>query len=508
VSLPRRSGILLHPTSLPGRFGIGDLGAEAHRFVDFLAGAGQRLWQVLPLGPAGVGDSPYQSFSAFAGNPLLIGLEALAEVGLLSRDDLADAPSFPDTEVDFGAVIPFKLSRLARAAERFHRDAPTSEQGRYRRFCAAEPWLEDFALFMALKDAHGGAAWNAWEAAVRQREPGALERARAELAGEIEAHRFAQFAFLSQWRALRAACAEKGIALMGDIPIFVAHNSADVWAHQELFRLDDEGAPEVVAGVPPDYFSPTGQCWGNPLYRWDALARTEYRWWAERFRAAQALVDLVRVDHFRGFEAYWEVPGSDRTAVRGHWVRGPGSALFQALEKELGPLPVIAENLGLITPEVEALRERFGFPGMAVLQFAFDDGAGNVFLPHNHRRELVAYTGTHDNETLVGWWRSLDSNDHDAAARGRRRRELALRYLGAEETGDIHWRFIRAVLSSVAETAVIPLQDVLGLGSEARMNFPGRPDGNWRWRYREGQLTSAVGERLRSLTELYGRTAP
>ena len=509
MRLPRESGVLLHPTSLPGPFGIGELGREAEAFVDFLADAGQSLWQVLPLGPTGYGDSPYQCFSAFAGNPLLIGLERLQAEGLLAREELAGAPGFPEDRVDFAAVTAFKRPLLARAAGRFREHARAEDRRAFDEYAARHGgWLEDFALFSALKDAHGGVAWTEWEADVAARRPGALARWRRRLDGEVETKRVEQFLFFRQWQSLRAHAHARGVRVLGDLPIFVAHDGADVWAHPELFHLDAQGGPTAVAGVPPDYFSATGQLWGNPLYRWDAIARTGYRWWIDRFRAALELVDLVRLDHFRGFEAYWEVPAGEKTAVRGRWVKGPGAALFEALQRELGdPLPIVAETLGVITPEVEALRRRFGLPGMAILQFGFgSDSQANDFLPHNHARDLVVYTGTHDNDTIVGWWTSAGAGDSTRSeAEVDAERDFCRRYF-ATDGREIHWDFIRAALASVAQRAIVPAQDLLGLGSEARMNIPARASDNWRWRLGPGRLTPALGGRLRELSVLYGRT--
>jgi 4-alpha-glucanotransferase len=501
----RQSGILLHPTSLPGRYGIGELGREARAFVGFLEEAEQSIWQVLPLGPTGYGDSPYQCFSAFAGNPLLVSLDALAEEGLLDEADLAGA-SFPDDAVDFGAVIAFKRPLLAKAFAAFERVATASRREQFEDFCRAEgSWLEDFALFMALKDAHGGAAWNTWEEGLTNRDPEELARARREHATAIRAVQFAQFLFFDQWTSLHREARSRGITVMGDIPIFVAHDSSDVWARPDLFALAADGSPALQAGVPPDYFSATGQLWGNPLYRWDAFARTGYAWWIERFRASLRLFDSVRLDHFRGFEAYWEVPGGETTAVGGRWVKGPGADLFDALQAALGPLPVVAENLGVITPEVEALRERYGWPGMAILQFAFgDDSQANDFLPYNYPRNRVVYTGGHDNDTTMGWWTSGVGDSTRNEDEVRRERDFALRYVGGDGS-EFHWDFIRTLLASVADVAIVPLQDVLGAGNEARMNLPGRLGGNWRWRFREGAVTPAMTERLATLARTFGR---
>jgi 4-alpha-glucanotransferase len=466
------------------------------------------VWQVLPLGPTGYGDSPYQCFSAFAGSPLLISLETLVGDGWLSASDLEGAPAFPVEEVDFEAVRRFRLPLLERAFERFRLRASPSARRALRSFCRARRgWLEDYALFAALKEAHGGRPWHQWDRDLARRRPAALERARRQLARQVEREKFVQSLFFTQWAALRRYAHERSLRLMGDLPIFVAHDSADVWAGPELYHLNADGGPACVAGVPPDYFSATGQCWGNPLYRWGMLRRTGYRWWIDRFRATFALVDVVRVDHFRGFEACWQIPAGEPTAVKGRWVKGPGAAFFRAVEAALGKLPIVAENLGVITPEVEAIRERFGFPGMAILQFAFGtDPQAASFLPHNYGRSLVAYTGTHDNDTTVGWWTSAGAGASTrTAAEVERERQACLRYLGLADGREIHWAFIRALLASVADTAIVPLQDVLGLGSEARMNVPARPAGNWRWRFRREQLTPQLQRRLRELTLLYDR---
>jgi 4-alpha-glucanotransferase len=501
----RQSGILLHPTSLPGRYGIGELGEEALRFVDFLAGAGQSLWQVLPLGPTGYGDSPYQCFSAFAGNPLLVSLDALAEEGLLSDRDLRRA-SFPEATVDYGAVMAFKKPLLAKAFAAFATGAAPSRRDAFLAFCRQEvSWLDDFALFMALKEGHGGAAWHTWDQALVTREPGALAAARLTHAEAIGCVQLTQYLFFEQWERVRARARERGIRVMGDIPIFVAHDSSDVWARPDLFTLGADGTPALQAGVPPDYFSATGQLWGNPLYRWDALERSGFAWWIERFRATFRLFDSVRLDHFRGFEAYWEIPGGETTAVNGRWVKAPGRRLFDAVQAALGPLAVVAENLGVITPEVEALRERYGWPGMAILQFAFgDDSQANDFLPYHYPRNRVVYTGGHDNDTTVGWWGAGVGDSTRSEDEVRREHDFALRYVGGDGS-EIHWDFIRTVMASVADTAIFPLQDVLGAGSEARMNLPGSLGGNWKWRFRADALTPAIVRRLDMLTRTFGR---
>jgi 4-alpha-glucanotransferase len=496
MRFPRSSGILLHPTSLPSRFGIGDLGPEARRFVDFLADAGQTLWQVLPLGPTGYGDSPYQCFSAIAGNPLLISLEELGE------DE--EPPEFPETTVSFEEVIPWKTAALNRAAARFRRG------GEFDAFCASQAaWLDDYALFMALKGRDQTCIWTSWDPDIRDRKPEAMERYREELREQIETQKVLQFLFFTQWNALRQYAHERGIQIMGDLPIYVAHDSADVWANPAYFRLDEAGNPIAVAGVPPDYFSATGQLWGNPIYAWDVLELEGYRWWMDRFRAVLQMVDLVRLDHFRGFEAYWEVPMPAWTAEHGRWVKGPGSKLFRVARQVLGELPLVAENLGVITPEVEAIRFEFGFPGMSILQFAFgNDPQAPTFRPHNYPRELVAYTGTHDCDTTVGWWTSEGRGEDTRTPEDiRKERDNTRRYLNTDGR-EIHWTFIRALMASVADTALIPLQDVLGLGSEARMNQPATLGGNWRWRYKREQLTPDIAARLRELAGLYERCGP
>jgi len=507
MRFPRSSGILLHPTSLPGPFGIGDLGPQAHGFVDFLAAAGQTLWQVLPLGPTGYGNSPYQCFSAVAGNPLLISPELLAQKGWLSRPDLESVPALPDDEVDFARVIPRKTALLESAARRFLATASDPDRPRFEEFCARQhAWLEDYALFMALKQQHQFLAWSRWEPEVRLRAPGALAAWREKLAGAIAIQKFLQYVFFDQWKALRDYCGAHRVRIMGDLPIYVAHDSADVWANPQFFQLDQDGEPAVVAGVPPDYFSATGQLWGNPIYRWDVLAADGYRWWLERFAAVLSQVDFVRLDHFRGFEAYWEVPASEKTAERGRWVKGPGAALFEVARSALGDLPLVAENLGVITPEVEAIRRLFGFPGMSILQFAFgNDPQGPSFRPHNYPRELVAYTGTHDCDTTVGWWTSEGGGDSTRNVEDvRAERQFTQRYLNTDGR-EIHWVFIRELLASVADTVLIPLQDVLGLGSHARMNRPATLGGNWRWRYRREMLAPELAARLWDLTGLYDR---
>ena len=510
MSFSRSSGILLHPTSLPGRFGVGDLGGAAYTFVDFLVESGQSLWQVLPLGPTGFGDSPYQCFSSFAYNPLLISPERLIAEGLLAEDDLRTTPRFPADQVDFGRVIEFKSALLEKAFENFRRTTDTTLRADFLAFAQkSESWLEDYALFRALKDAHGGAPWNQWEPGLTRREPKAIAAARDQLYDRVEAQKFYQFLFHKQWTALKAYCRENQIKVIGDIPIFVAYDSADVWANPDLFKLDDAGNPVVVAGVPPDYFSKTGQFWGNPIYDWGRLRATGYRWWIERLRATLEVVDIVRVDHFRGFAACWEIPAGDKTAENGRWVEAPGREIFDKLKSDFGELPIIAEDLGVITPDVQALRDDFGFPGMRILQFAFRNNT-NTDLPHNYVENTIVYTGTHDNDTAVGWFNSsAGAGSTRSAEQIERERRFCLQYLNSDG-GEINWDFIRAAMASVAHTAITPLQDLLGLGSDARMNLPASTESNWRWRFRQNALSRKMSKRLRDLTELYvrGRTQP
>lgn len=506
MNFPRSSGILLHPTSLPGLFGIGNLGNEAYRFADFLENSGQHLWQVLPLGPTGYGDSPYQCLSVFAGNPLLISLQLLAEEKFLELSDLKNIPHFPEHKVDYGPVINLKTILLRQSFDIFQKKATATEQKQFTSFCEENAqWLEDFSFFMALKEAHNLTSWDTWEEDVRKREPKAINEWRIKLASVIRFHQYQQFQFFKQWSKLKNYCNDHNIKLIGDIPIFVAMDSAEVWSHPEMFYLNDDGTPTVVAGVPPDYFSETGQLWGNPIYRWDVMAKDDFKWWVERFRATLKLVDIVRVDHFRGFEKYWEVPANETTAINGRWVAGPGVELFLAVQKALGELPIIAEDLGVITPEVEAIRDRFGFPGMKVLQFAFStDSKTNKYQPHNYPRNCVVYTGTHDNNTTVGWFKGDDIDNNQNKENRTRETGLALDYMGTDGH-EINWDFIRLALMSVADTAIIPLQDVLGLGGEARMNHPSTKEGNWRWRFSFDMLTDEITAKVKKLTILYGR---
>ncbi len=493
---PRASGVLVHPTSFPGPHGVGDLGEGAFRFVDWLEQSRQRWWQVLPLGPSGPGDSPYASPSAFAGNPLLVSLRWLAGDGLLEAADL-EAGGFAEHEVDHGRVEAFKGPRLRRAFDRFRRGAASGQRPAFEVFREEQAgWLDDYALFMALKADHGGAAWTSWPEEVALRQPSALAAARERLRDEVRFQQFAQFQFRRQWSELRRYANERGVRIIGDLPIFVAHDSADVWAHPELFRLDEQGRPRVVAGVPPDAFTDAGQLWGNPLYDWAVAASTGYAWWLDRVRSALSLVDLLRIDHFRGFAAAWVVPAAAETAAGGHWERGPGAAVFAAMAAQLGDLPFLVEDLGLITDDVVELRRELGLPGMKVLQFAFGEGPDNPYLPHNYESNCVVYPATHDNQTTIGWFQS----------RSEAERHSIQRYLG-KDGSDIAWDLIRLALSSVAETAILPLQDVMRFGDEARMNTPGRGEGNWRWRYQPHQLHPGLAAGLGELTTTYGRAA-
>jgi len=495
MAFKRTSGILLHPSSLPGPYGIGDLGPQSFRFVDWLASTNCKLWQILPLGPTGYGDSPYQCFSAFAGNPYLISPDELFAEGFLIQEDLDAMKDLPASRVDYGLFIPKKLDLLLKSFLRFEAN-PGPLREAYEYFCAENAsWLEDFALFMALKEANGGGAWNGWDAALRSRKKTALTKARKELARDIMRHSFYQFLFFRQWNKVRAYANSKGIQIIGDIPIFVAYDSADVWANPDLFFLDKSGNPTVVAGVPPDLFSKTGQLWGNPLYNWKVHKAQGYSWWLSRVRSMLHTVDILRFDHFRGFAGYYEIPASHKTAEHGRWVPGPGKDLFRAVDKFLGDglitqgtgLPIVAEDLGVITPDVIELLEAFDLPGMKVLQFGFT-GPDNPFLPHNYVPNCVAYTGTHDNDTAQGWYANALQSEKD----------FAHRYLGVDGR-DFAWDLIRAVWKSVAVMAIAPMQDVLNLGGEARMNFPSRLGGNWEWRMSEHDFRDDLAAGLRDL---------
>ena len=502
MNFTRNSGVLLHPTSLPGRYGIGEIGPEARAFADFLRGAKQHLWQVLPMGPTGYGDSPYQSLSTFAGNSLLISFDQLVEDGLLSKSRLARFPKFPEHTVDFGPVIIAREEVLHSVCRSFGRRASRKQKQAFELFCRKNAdWLDDFAIFFALKNAHGGIPWTQWERELAMREPSAMRAAQQKFKTAIRDVKIRQFLFFDQWKKLVSYCHRRGISIVGDIPIFVAHDSADVWAHPELFYLDDRGFPTIVAGVPPDYFSATGQLWGNPLYRWDVHRDTGYEWWVRRMKKIFELVDIVRIDHFRGFEAYWEIQASETTAISGHWVKGPNSDLFHVLVQRLGRMPIIAEDLGVITPDVERLRDEFQYPGMRILQFAFgNDDKAAEYRPDSYPPNCVVYTGTHDNDTTVGWFRSEPGQNSTRSREDiEKERRQILEYLKTDGR-EIEWDLIALAFRSNANTAVIPLQDIMGLGTEARMNVPGVTGGNWRWRFTWNMLTDSMKKRLRELT--------
>ena len=500
MTFKRSSGILLHPSSLPSPYGIGDLGPQAYRFVDWLVSTDCKLWQMLPLGPTGYGDSPYQCFSAFAGNPYLISPDDLLADGLLTQDDLDAMKDLPASRVDFGLIIPRKLDLLQKAFSNYQ-SHPENLRPAFDYFCAENAsWLDDYALFMSIKEANGGGAWSGWDKAIRTRKKTAMDKARKAHAESVQRYSFYQFLFFRQWTNIRKYAHEKNIKIVGDIPIFIAYDSADAWSNPDLFFLDEDSLPTVVAGVPPDYFSPTGQLWGNPLYRWDIHKETGYAWWIERFRSVLNLVDIVRLDHFRGFAGYYEIPFSAKTAETGRWVPGPDHDFLRVLDEKLSDantaeidLPIIAEDLGVITPDVERLRDDFKLPGMKILQFGFD-GAKNPFLPHNYPAHCVAYTGTHDNNTARGWFDS--AKEHE--------RNFALRYLHTDADHFV-WEMLRSVWSSVAVYAIAPMQDALNLGGYARMNFPSRLGGNWEWRMKESDMNEQLAGGLRELNELYLR---
>lgn len=497
MSSSRTSGILLHPTSLPGRYGIGEIGPEAYRFVDFLVTTGQQIWQILPLGPTGHGNSPYHCYSSIAGNPLLISLELLRDRHLLEPSDLDNLPDFPGDRVDFEQLIPLKTKLLEKAADNFQASASEEDRQAYDQFCQdAAFWLDDYAFFMALKKAHNGVSWSEWDGAIARREPAAMAEWHAKLSLEISHYKYKQFEFHRQWSALKQYANEKGIEIIGDIPIYVAHDSVDVWANPENFMIDPETLmPSEMAGVPPDYFSATGQLWGNPTYHWENLEATGFQWWLMRLRAILDYVDWIRIDHFRGFQAYWAVPEGETTAINGDWVEAPGEKFFKTVEKELGSLPILAEDLGLITPEVEQLRDQFGFPGMRILQFAFGSDSKNLYLPFNLPRNCIVYTGTHDNDTTVGWFNQLPDWERD---------RLQM-FLGCFSPQGVHWDLIRVAMMSVADRAIIPMQDIFGLDTEARMNIPGLAEGNWAWRYSSEWITDEVCHWLRELTRFSDR---
>ncbi len=505
ISDLRRSGILLHPTALPGEYGIGSLGKDARDFIDFLTISDQRLWQICPLGPTGYGDSPYQCFSAFAGNPYLIDLSTLIQDGVLkgSEPELAELQKCPTKTVDFGRVIPLKMALLEKAFEGFYaagKDGSLDRviEARYRRFCQDnQNWIQDYAEFMVIKASQGGVSWDNWPEDLRSRKPEAMDQIRKAHEKDIEFQKYIQFLFFEQWKALRSYAGSAGIEIIGDMPIFVAYDSVDVWANPQLFQLDEAGHPTHVAGVPPDYFSKTGQLWGNPLYDWEYMMQRGFKWWISVLEAKMDLYDIVRIDHFRGFEAFWAVPFGEKTAINGTWTKAPGKELFAAIKAALPEAKIIAEDLGVITPEVEELIAFTGYPGMKVLQFAFDSNDDSDFLPHNYNRNAVVYTGTHDNETVSAWFDNAAQSD----------REMASRYLDlGENPKAVHWDFIRCASSSVAATAVFPLQDILGLGDEGRFNLPGTLGGNWDWRYESADLKQEHADRLGEITRIYGRS--
>ena len=498
MRIPRSSGILLHPTSLPGAYGTGDFGDVSLHFIDWMVVAGQKFWQVLPLTPTGYGNSPYMGLSAFAGNPMLVGFEPLVAKGWLSDSDFAPAPDFPRGRVDYANVMPYRLERLRRAANRFFARPKGTDLSDFEAFCKEQrSWLDDFCLFQALNEHFKGVEWTQWEKDCAQRKPKALSAVRQELADEIRIWKFLQWQFYRQWARVKKYAHERGIKIVGDIPIFVAHHSADVWSHPELFFLDKNGRPKVVAGVPPDYFSETGQRWGNPLYRWSRMEEGGFSWWIDRFRSTFTLFDVARIDHFRGFAGYWEIPATEKTAVRGRWVKGPSDRFFKAVQKKLGKLPIIAEDLGVITPDVIRLRDQFEFPGMKVLQFAFAEGPANPFLPHRYEHHCVVYTGTHDNDTTRGWF-----------AAATEREKVFIRKYCHTDGKEIHLDLMRIASRSAADLSIFPFQDVLGLGTEGRMNFPGTVFGNWEWRFSWDQVGPEHALTVYEISALNGRTEP
>ena len=495
----RTSGILLHPTSLPGPFGSGDFGTDAYRFVDWLHSAGQTYWQMLPLGGIGPGNSSYMSSSAFAGNLLLIDLAELAGHGWLQDASLKPPPDFKSERIDFSLIYPFRMEKLRQASRNFFAQPKENKHfSAYKDFCHSERiWLDDYALFMTLNEQYQGCDWNLWPVELVSRNPQTMQTAEKENAEEIGFWKFCQWCFARQWSLLKEYAIERGVRVIGDVPIFVAYQSADVWAHQELFELDENKKPSVVAGVPPDYFSETGQLWGNPLYKWENHEISGYTWWVERMRHALKLFDVVRIDHFRGFASYWEVPASALTAIDGQWVPGPGAKLFEAFQKGLGDeLPIIAEDLGVITPDVVELREKFHLPGMRILQFAFGGDETHYFLPHNYVPNSVAYTGTHDNDTSVGWWDSLSAGEKDFA-----------KSYQSTDGQDIHWTMIKAVAASSSNTVIFPMQDVLGLDGDHRMNYPGQEQGSWEWRFTWDQVDPACTKTLAHISSETSRSS-
>lgn len=490
----RNSGILMHISSLPGKYGIGTFGKEALSYVDFLAEAGQKIWQILPLGHTGYGDSPYQCYSAFAGNPLFVDTELLIEEGLLSVSGIPENIQFEDTEFDTLKTANFIMPLLKVASDNFHKNKPL-EIELFNDFCQRQAfWLDDYALFIALKKRFEDTPWYDWEAAYRLRDVQAIEKSGVELAGEINFQKTLQYFFFKQWLQLKAYAHKKGILIMGDIPLYVAYDSADAWTRSEIFMFDADKKPVAVAGVPPDYFSETGQLWGNPLYNWEYLKNTGFDWWIGRIRANFELYDILRIDHFRGLSAFWAVPYGEETAIKGEWVPAPGMALFETLMKEMGTMPIVAEDLGVITEDVELLRDSFNFPGMKILQFAFDSSEDNEFLPHTYTQNCIVYTGTHDNDTTVGWYQSAAEED-----------KVFMHSYFNFKPEKVHWELIRLAWASVAHTAIAPMQDVLGLGAEHRMNLPGKPTGYWKWRLNKKLITPEVSQKLKKITEIYSR---
>jgi 4-alpha-glucanotransferase len=506
MEFKRSAGILLHPSSLQSDYGIGDLGKESYKFIDFLEETGQKLWQTLPLGPTGYGNSPYACYSAFAGNTLLISPELLLEDGYLDKEDLENLPNLPKDKVDYGQTIDLKNNLFKKSFENFKLRLSEQEKANFFNFCDSNNyWLQDFATFMAIKEYYAQKAkeeqrendcktWVDWERDLVTRKSEALAHINNILGDEIFYHKFLQYEFFKQWLNLKDYANKKNISIIGDIPIFVAFDSADVWSNPELFLLDETGHPIEVAGVPPDYFSETGQLWGNPLYNWDEMIKRDFNWWIARFKMTLTLVDIVRVDHFRGFEAFWSIPYGAPNAIKGEWKKAPGFQLFKTIEKYFGQIPMIAEDLGVITPEVEELRDSFDFPGMKIVQFAFTNTAKDPFLPHNYKKNCVVYPGTHDNDTCLGWYKTCPEKE----------REYFLRY-SSSNGENIHWDFLRLAMSSVADMCIYSLQDIMGLDTESRMNMPSKPDGNWEWRFTNDMLTTELKNKLLQMTTDYGR---
>ncbi|MBF2026075.1 MAG: 4-alpha-glucanotransferase [Oscillatoriales cyanobacterium C42_A2020_001] len=492
----RCSGVLLHPTSFPGRYGIGDLGHHAFQFIDFLAHSQQRLWQVLPLGPTGLENSPYMCFSAMAGNPLLISPEQLYKDGFLEANDFDNLPTFTSDRIHFNQVTRVKYPLFHKAYERFQINATSNQRHAFEQFCHEKAeWLEDFALFMAIKRYKQGISWSSWEPELAEREATAIAACRETLSAQIQFEKFLQFEFFRQWSEVKKYANTYGVQIIGDIPIYVAHDSADVWANPKNFCLNpDTHQPALLAGTPPDFFSQTGQLWGNPVYDWNYLQQSDFQWWVQRFQAMLDYVDVIRIDHFPGFAHFWAIPENETDARKGKWISAPGEQFFQTLEQKLDTLPILAEDLGIITPDVEALRDKYQFPGMKILHFAFADPA-SPYLPFKYQPNCVVYTGTHDNDTTVGWFNSL----------GKEEQQNVLKYLGCTSSDGIHWDLIRLIFSSIANLAIVPLQDILGLDSDARMNTPGKQQGNWEWRYEENALTDEICDRLKDMTEFFYR---